>query len=537
MQAALTFPPAIALSPRAITSGRALPRVFIPSISAVVFLGCLALTVAFGSQLVSGDGDASRHLVVGEHILRTGSIPTTNLFLSTTPDQPFLAHEWLAEVAGALLYRVVGLAAPVLLHGATIGAAFAILYRHLRARGAPLLLALAVTQFTAFAAQIHWHVRPHVFTWLGLAVFAYVLDGWHAGRLPRRVLWWLPPVMTVWANLHGGFAIGLAVLGAYCATDLLRATTLAGAQHGEATRRLRRLVPIAALCVLATLVNPAGPALLLHLREYLSSSVVLSLTQEFQAPNFSNPAALLFLAFILGLLVALPWSQRRPALHETLILAALAYMAFRSARHIPLFAIAAAPVLASALRSLEWPALALGLPARIAQGISGWVCRRDAVYTRMDARGSAAGWPAAALAALALVAALQSRQENAPLGVRYEPDLQPVGAAAYLSSHELPGNGFNVQRWGGYLLHALRPSGRVFIDGELNVHSEALVGDYVTVANGDPGWEAVLARYDVGWVLVPPGAPLVRHLQATGGWHPVYADSVAVVLVREAPVT
>src|SRR5437764_591576 len=74
----------------------------------------------------------------------------------------------------------------------------------------------------ALASGVHWSARPHVFTFLGTAVFAALLDGWHTGRLSRRWLWALPLAMVVWANAHGGFLIGLVLLGAYLGADALR---------------------------------------------------------------------------------------------------------------------------------------------------------------------------------------------------------------------------------------------------------------------------------------------------------------------------
>src|SRR5206468_1702875 len=92
------------------------------------------------------------------------------------------------------------------------------------------------------ASSLHWLARPHLFTFLGTAIFVAILDGWYSGRFSARRLWLLPLAMVVWANLHGGFLIGFALCLIYGIADLLRA---AGAETSAAAthQRLRQLLP------------------------------------------------------------------------------------------------------------------------------------------------------------------------------------------------------------------------------------------------------------------------------------------------------
>src|SRR5205823_1511934 len=117
----------------------------------------------------------------------------------------------------ALSYRLADLGGVAAFHGAVIGLAFAILYKQLVARGNGALLAAALTVLALAVSSFHWLARPHVFTFLGTAVFATVFDGWFTGRLGRRALWMLVPAMMLWANLHGGFVVGLGLWGIYFA--------------------------------------------------------------------------------------------------------------------------------------------------------------------------------------------------------------------------------------------------------------------------------------------------------------------------------
>ena len=105
-------------------------------------------------------------------------------------------------------------------------------------------------------------------------------------------------------------------------------------------------------------------------------------------------------------------------------------------------------------------------------------------------------------------------------------------AAAYLRGNPPEGNGFNQLRWGGYLIHELWPSHRVFIDGQTDFYGEALALEYLNVVELSEGWREVLDRHRVRWVIYDTDSPLVRQLAGSPGWRVLYQDSVATVLAR-----
>jgi hypothetical protein len=130
------------------------------------------------------------------------------------------------------------------------------------------------------------------------------------------------------------------------------------------------------------------------------------------------------------------------------------------------------------------------------------------------------------------VAIIQARTTENTLGAQFDPTLQPVGAASYLKEHPPLENGFNQLQWGGYLLRELWPTERVFIDGQTDFYGDSLLNDYLQVADLRAGWQDVLDRYDIRWVVFSSDSPLVRTLRTSEGWHVTYEDSLATVLTR-----
>jgi hypothetical protein len=508
-------------------------RHLIPSVADLVFLGCLLVCVAASTVMLSADGDPSRHLVVGERILATGAIPNRDVFSHTMAGQPFVPYEWLSEVASAASARAAGLAGPVLLHGSAIGLSFAMLYALVRSRGAAVLLALAITLLATMASTMHWLARPHIFTFVGTAIFYSILCRWYAGSLSRKWLWALPLVMVVWANLHGGFLIGLVVGGAFVGADVLRSCFGKPEVATAAGARLKALLPVAAAVFAAILLNPAGPSLLFHVTGYLGKSLLVDNTQEYRSPDFHKTDVRVFLIMLLVTLGALAWSRRRPALHEGLLVTGFTYFSLYSGRNIPLFAIITAPVLVPLLQGAYESLEVSGRAGTILKRAVAWLARRDAAYSRIDSRAQGHLWPVVAVLVLLGIAWAQARAGQDPLGAVFNKQRLPVDAVAYLKQHVPEGNGFNEFHWGGYLLHELWPAQRVFIDGQTDFYGEALTREYLDAALLHAGWRDVLDRYDVRWVIFSTDTPFVRALEETPGWHAVYSDDVATVLLRD----
>jgi hypothetical protein len=381
--------------------------------------------------MLSADGDAARHLTVGSYILDTGGIPREDVFSYTMSGAPFVPYEWLAEVASALSYRWAGLAGPVALHGIVIGLTFVVLLAQLRARGHAALLALGVTALAVGISSMHWIARPHAFTFLGAAVFAAVLDGWQGGRRSHRWLWLLPVSMILWANLHGGFLVGLVLLGIYGGADLLRWAAGPRAIVPAAARHLRELLLPALATLAATLLTPAGPGLLGHVTGYFGNRILVDRTAEYTSPNFHDPAYRLFLLTIVVLLATVAWSRRRPQLHEGLLALVFLGFALYSLRNIPLFGIVTAPLLAAQLASL--PAVEGGA-GRVVGQLGRWFAQRNAAIERIDRRAQPHVWTSLAVVGLVIAMGASWRSGSAALGIGFDETHLPVEAVSYLKT-------------------------------------------------------------------------------------------------------
>ncbi|MBI2469178.1 MAG: hypothetical protein HYV62_15400, partial [Candidatus Rokubacteria bacterium] len=281
------------------------------------------------------------YLKAGEYIVQTRSVPQGDPFSFTAPGRPWINHMWLTQVVLYLLYESVGRIPILVGKSALVAAVFGVVLATCLRRGVHPLLAVSVTALAALAGQGYWHARPQILTYLFMAIYLHLLqEGWER-RLRRLV--WLPLIMVAWANLHAGFVTGLGLLGLIVLGETI-ARLLAPGRGGW--RPLATLALISAAAGGASLLNPFGIRAVLFPLEVVSSREFMTTTIEWFSPNFHDPQYRPFEAMLLLLFAGLALGGSRLRVTDVILAVTLTHLGLSSIRHIPLFAVGVAPILA-----------------------------------------------------------------------------------------------------------------------------------------------------------------------------------------------
>lgn len=480
-----------------------------PSVAAILAVAAFLLALASGPQMLSIDSDLGRHITLGNYILDNRIIPTHDLFSHTLTGESRPPYEWLSQVAFAVANRLMGLDGVILLTALIVSAVVAVMFRQsMRRSGSPLISFLVVLLATA-ATSIHWLPRPHIITFLLLAMW---VDGLEKIRKADNVnLLFFPALMLFWANLHGGFIFGFLALAAYCAGwlwDRLRK------QANNETGKKYLLIGLTSLA--ASIVTPdlwRNWEAVLNNR----STFILSRTVETMPPNLfelSN-APFIILLSLAAFFALVNWRSVSAA--HIFLLGGLGGMALLMMRNIPLFAIACAPILA------EWIASTMNrFPA--------WK-RFDERFINLVAPSQSFLLPTlAAIIAIGFFAYNQSLNKQL---YQFNPQVFPVRAADWLEENPVEGKMFNEFNWGGYLLYRLWPDDLVFVDSQSDFYGEPLMRDYETIMLAKNNWRGLLDQYQVNWAIIPANAPLAIQLKQEGNWTTLYEDPTAVIFQRK----
>ncbi|MCA9920484.1 MAG: hypothetical protein KC445_21160, partial [Anaerolineales bacterium] len=164
----------------------------------IVFVAIFTMAVR-----VPADTDTWWHLSSGQYIVENLTIPTTDPFSYTKFGQPWIDHGWLAQIFWYGLYSLGGWALVALALATLVTTAFWFVWKQIEAN---VFIAALSMVLGAIVSSVVWAARPQMVTFLLVAITAYLLDRYkrHNGRL----LPWLPLIMILWVNIHGGYAIG-----------------------------------------------------------------------------------------------------------------------------------------------------------------------------------------------------------------------------------------------------------------------------------------------------------------------------------------
>lgn len=487
----------------------------LPSFQDVLYLACLAACMLMGERMVNIDSDLGRHLALGRYMLAHAEVPAHDLLSHTLAGVSRPPYEWLSQLLFTLSFHTTGLDGVVWLSGVIIASAHAIVYAQSVRRSSLPMLSMGVSILAVAAASLHWLPRPHVLTLLLLPLWLQGLEDLRRGTPPP---WWqLPALMALWSNLHGGFVFGFLTWLAYLAGELW---PVGAEPDPQRLKRVGAFLKLGALSALASGLTPAG------FRNWEavagnSSRYILGRTVETMPVDFSQAWAWPFLALLLLTALAFALDRRATPPGHLLLAGGLALAGLLIRRNIPLFALAATPLVAEHLRG--------ALAAPVWQRIEGRLADLQAPL-----RGAL--WPVLLTAGLAAGLAIRAAS-GTPARVQFSARVFPVAAADWLARHPQEGGMFNELNWGGYLLHRGWPPERVFIDSQTDFYGEALVREYEQALTARPGWEAVLARYEVDWAIIPPGSGLAQALAGHPGWRVLYADSTSLVARRTGSAT
>jgi hypothetical protein len=459
----------------------------------LVAAGIYVLLMMLGSRLLA-DPDTYSHIALGRWILEHHAVPYVDPLSQTMRGEHWVAFEWLSQVAYATAMSLGGWVSVVALACAAAAAAFGLLTRFLLREWQPVPTLIAVLAAFVLASP-HMLARPHVLA-LPLMV-AWVASLIRAVDERRAPPWHLIPLMTLWANLHGSFTFGLAMISPVACDAVWNAAPAKRLRVGKQWA-LFGVLALAAACL-----NPYGPALILVTFKTAALGEALSIITEWRPQEFSHLGAFEMI-MLAGFGFALYRGVRFPVL-RILMLFGVLHLGLSQSRHADLLGLLAPIFLARPL----------------AEQLGFLAASRTLADTRVGA------WlPAmAGLLLICVTGFAAARQDIAPAA-----NITPVNA---LKSFDAAKSGpiLNDYEFGGYLDFAgIAP----FIDGRGELYGSAFTMRHHRTLNlqNIPDFLVLLDEYKFGATLLAPGTPAIGLLDRLPDWQRIYSDNVAVVHIR-----
>ncbi len=479
----------------------------------------------FRSSVVQ-DPDFGWHRQFGNQVLVTHTIPVTDLYSYTMPNYHFVNHEWGMDILMAFFYDFFG-NLPLVVGFSIIGAAVLIVLS-LGNKKNVIVLPLFLVGGTLFDFV---GVRPQIISLLFLSVVSVLI---FQKKYWKRYRFYVPLLFLLWANLHGGFAIGMVVLGIFVVGEMIEK------RHFDKTNCI-----VLGLSLLATCINPYG----YHLWEEVSKSAFdpnlrLTIQEWYPAVYFENTAFWIYTTLSLFLVIRYfrKFSFTVIVLYGFLFISAMA-----SIRNISVFVIVSFYPTVMCLQYLFEEA---------AKHLYG----KDRFF-----KGYVAFFVVCLFFFLPQLGIFTAR-----IMVYHDgQNSYPAGAVSYLKIHLPRGQIFSSYDWGGYLIWQL-PQKKVFIDGRMpswrnstapEDESNYAFGDYQSILENKLPFAQVSKKYGIDTLLISPAdlqgerqmvfgfdveknpllkrfvrpsmsfAPVVMQVKKMG-WRQVYRDQNAIIFEK-----
>ena len=477
----------------------------------------LAITICsiwFLSLRPAIDWDYGWHIENGRRLLDGSAFGGRDLY-SWTATGEWIVHEWAAEIVMAVVHDSLGATGNSIGFAILPAFAFYLVARRLKGRGFDPAAVIATVAIGFLCTMMSLGVRPQLVELVFLAAALRLVDRAVSGRIGGMTLALVAALFSVaWANTHGSFPLLTAVLGLSAAGCLI-----------DGSSRWRPLFAAAVAAAVAAMVNPWGWRIYAFATQSMLSQTTLESINEWKRPDLTSGSLIPFdIAIILAAIAAVyaivqrfgrvrPVDGVGPGSGDVLLFLAFLYLAITSGRHVMLFGIAAAPLIA-------------------------WTARRvTAIFVRRPSGSEAdasakqrINLAAAGIVAVVLVTGGWSRVDSSAQS-RATAGRYPVGIVEPI--REVLGTGarmFNDYDWGGYLIsRGLTP---VFIDGRSEVYGDEQLRRYARISRVNEGWAEALDSVGADAAVLRRGSPLADSLSQSG-WKTVASDSIGVLLRRQ----
>jgi len=483
---------------------------------------CVVFILIFVARLTKFvEPDFFMHLRIGQWIVENRMVPRTDVFSHIAQGQSWLDHEWLFQVFLYELYRLGGWVGLSLVRCTLLTCSYVILWRTCLLLKLSHGLSLALVIIAASMSMGSVEFRPQVVTYLLFPLFFHLSLRHFLGY--RGWLWLMPPLMILWANMHGAFVaffvLAVMLIVGEVGKNLLR---LYGWELGTPTswRRILTYVAILFLTFLATAINPYGFEMLTFPFKVVQHDIFLEMIFEWMPPEFPffTPFWVVLAAFCV---IMLP-NWRRVDLTHALLVLGWSYFSLSARRNIVLFGYVAVPFFGYYLvRSgellyekgplwLRGRKAALILPIIVIYGYAAYL-----VYAVADI-------------------GLNSLVHEYGFGPHTD---VPHRTADFILRERPAGNMFNEYNVGGYLIYRLYPDYLVFQDGRVDVYGPKKFWRYKVIESGNQLWRDAVKEHNLGFFVLTYGGVkypecLAAQLYNDPDWALVHWDDTCMVFVK-----
>ncbi len=504
-----------------------------------ILLGMFAVFIILLTTFqISGDDDVFWHLATGRYIVENGTVPSIDVFGYVTEGQEWMPFEWGWDVITYGLYNVGGYEAISVFRTIIFLLTFGILFIVMQRFKVSFNVSLLILGLMAFGTIDRLTPRPHIISYLFFALLVFIITDFKYIRRNHKVLYFLPLIFLIWANVHMGILAGMFFLGIYVISELI-VYSRKGVPSKDfpplSKPELYRLLLIVVACVLVMLINPNSFQTYVYAYEHTQMKL-LETINEWRSPfneMFTGSfVTIIYKIFLFSGIFILYYAVKRKDIFIGILVIAFAIYSVRAVRLTVDYIIFMSAFLAVAIDYI--------LVNLKSQGIKNFLLKGPiikAVY---------------AIFLLYFIFRLPDSTlylENLKYyrisGMGINADFIPVQMFDFMKENNIPEKGEKVLNHfgtGGYLIWNF-PDEKNFIDSR-NLN-DSIYYEYANIMGMAPGFDQKIQNYGVDYFiyLAPDLVRIPQEMQNTpisyfsqnDEWKLVFWDDKSFLFVKNTP--
>ncbi len=255
------------------------------------------------------------------------SIPNHVTGIWTSNGQAWKPQEWLFEILIYWLNHLWGYTGVIMFAAAMVTTTCVLVMLLMKKMGRPYAPIWGVV--TALGLIPWIQIRPDVISFVLLMLELYVLQ---VVRTSSKALWYLAPIMLLWANVHGSFLLGIVVVFALAVVEAIPTFEAGWMKHSQNTTVAQRFMLGGVIMVATSMLNPQGAHLYVFALWLSFKSGISHLIMEWQPSVITSPTTMNVLFYVCLVVLARSLSKSKIDPLQVLIFGGVLYAFAKSVR-------------------------------------------------------------------------------------------------------------------------------------------------------------------------------------------------------------
>ncbi len=457
-------------------------------------------------------GDLGYYLKMGEIIVTTHSVPTTNYLSYTNPNFPFINANWLSEVVFYVFFKFFGGNGLILLGLILAVVSFSLLLRKVYGKY-NLLSVLIVSLLYIQVVYERTDIKPEIFSYLLLSFFIFVLYG--LKKTNKKLIYILIPLQILWTNLHIFFFLGPITILLFLIDNAIK--------NKFQIEKSKTLI-IVFLCTLtSTLINPAfikGALYPLFVMQNYGFKVEEN-SGFLTAVNSYTDTTFLFFEISIALLwigILFTWNRLKPI--DILLSCMFTFFGLFAVRMFPLFAIGTFIPL-----------------VKIASIIVEYLEKKQKKYTK----SSLAKFEIGIFIVILLILTPSIKQNIEIHGFGFGTIDNAKESIQFMKINKIKGPIYNNYDIGNYLDFSLYPNTKVFVDARPEAYPKSFFDNvYFPMQSSQNVFDKIDQQYNFNVAIVahtdtsPSGKRFLNNIIKSPNWKMVYLNNTVVIFLKNS---